>query len=175
MNGRLEPAGDLWRLRFTRKLAHSPEKVWRAITEQQHLKAWFPDEIELPSPLETGARVRFNSPYRSDVFESEIIECTPPAVLEFRWDTNDTLRFEIRPEPDGCELTLLDTFDELGKAARDAAGWHTCLAALEADLDGAPAPSQSQDDWERLFASYSEQFGAAASSIGPPADHPYSE
>ncbi len=33
MNGRLEPAGDLWRLRFTRKLAHSPDKVWRAITE----------------------------------------------------------------------------------------------------------------------------------------------
>ena len=120
MNGRLESAGDQWRLRFTRQLAHSPEKVWRAITEAQHLKAWFPDEIELPSPLQTGARARFTSPYRPEVFETEIIECSPPSVLEFRWDTNDTLRFEVRPDGDGCELTLLDTFDELGKAARDA-------------------------------------------------------
>jgi uncharacterized protein YndB with AHSA1/START domain len=174
VNGRLEPAAELWRLRFTRKFAHSPETVWRAITEAKHLKAWFPDEIELPERLETGARVRFASPYRPEVFETEIIECSPPSVLEFRWDTNDTLRFEVRPDGDGCELTLLDTFDELGKAARDAAGWHTCLDALAADLDGGPAPAQSEDAWKQLFAFYSEQFGPSASSIGPPLDHPYS-
>jgi len=31
---------------------------------------------------------------------------------------------------------LTDTFDELGKAARDAAGWDTCLDFLEWDLAG---------------------------------------
>ncbi len=139
------------------------------------MKAWFPDEIEFSSPLQTGAEVRFNSAYRPEPFVTEIIECIPPSVLEFRWDTNDTLRFEIRPDGDGCEFTLLDTFDELGKAARDAAGWHTCLAAFEADLDGRPAPKQTEDDWKQLFAYYSEQFGPDASSIGPPSEHPYSE
>ena len=33
-------------------------------------------------------------------------------------------------------LTLVNRFDEIGKAARDAAGWHACLDALEAWLDG---------------------------------------
>ena len=46
-NGTLEAAGDRWRRwRFTRRLADSPEKVWRDTTEPEHLKAWFPDKIE---------------------------------------------------------------------------------------------------------------------------------
>ena len=37
------------------------------------------------------------------------------------------LRPRAAPAGDGCELTLINRFDELGKAARDAAGWHACL------------------------------------------------
>ena len=37
MEGTLEDAGGRWRLRFTRPLAHPPGKVWRAITEPEHL------------------------------------------------------------------------------------------------------------------------------------------
>jgi uncharacterized protein YndB with AHSA1/START domain len=37
MNGDLERAGHLWRLRFRRELGHPPEKVWRAVTEPGHL------------------------------------------------------------------------------------------------------------------------------------------
>ena len=43
--GSLEQNAGSWRLRFTRDLAHSPEKVWRAITETEHLMAWFPQHI----------------------------------------------------------------------------------------------------------------------------------
>jgi hypothetical protein len=42
-------------------------------------------------------------------------------MLEFLWGT-DLIRLEITPEHEGRTLTLLDTFDEQGKAARDAAG-----------------------------------------------------
>jgi uncharacterized protein YndB with AHSA1/START domain len=170
--GELEAAGDLWRLRFTRKLAHSPEKVWRALTQPEHLKAWFPDEIEFPEPLETGARVRFASPYRTEPFESEISECVPGSVLEFRWDTNDTLRFEVRPDGTGSELTLLDTFDELGKAARDGAGWHACLDTLEYELAGSTPPWDSSARWSEVHPDYVARFPQEASTIGPPADHP---
>ena len=31
MDGELEAAGDQWRLRFTRELAHEPAQVWRAM------------------------------------------------------------------------------------------------------------------------------------------------
>lgn len=37
--------GDSSRLRFRRRLAHAPEKVWRAITEPEHVAAWFPQRI----------------------------------------------------------------------------------------------------------------------------------
>jgi len=31
MDGELEQVEDRWRLRFVRRLPHSPEKVWRAL------------------------------------------------------------------------------------------------------------------------------------------------
>ena len=54
MYGELEQLNDgRWRLRFTRALAHPPEKVWRAITEPEHLASWF-----RPRSRETGWRAR---------------------------------------------------------------------------------------------------------------------
>jgi len=61
----------------------------------------------------------------------------PPEVMEFTWGT-DQLRIELQADGAGTLLTLTDTFDELGKAARDGAGWHECLDRLVADLDGTP-------------------------------------
>ena len=37
MTGTLESAGNSYRLRFERRLDHSPERVWRAITEPEEL------------------------------------------------------------------------------------------------------------------------------------------
>jgi len=34
---------------------------------------------------------------------------------------------------------LLDTIDELGKAARDGAGWHACLDVLQQPSERRPA------------------------------------
>ena len=62
-------------------------------------------------------------------------------------------------------LTLINRFDEIGKAARDAAGWHACLDALEAWLDGVPAPG---DRWSEVHPGYVERFGPEAATLGPP-------
>ncbi len=40
--GTLTRDGDRWTLTFTRKLAHSREKVWQAVTEPEHLAVWYP-------------------------------------------------------------------------------------------------------------------------------------
>ena|SRR5438045_907159 len=40
--GTLTRQGDRWMLTFTRRLAHPREKVWRAVTEPEHLAAWYP-------------------------------------------------------------------------------------------------------------------------------------
>src|SRR5258708_13074828 len=84
MDGNLEQAGDLWQLRFTRELAHPPEKVWRAITQPRHLEAWFPPRIvggwTVGAPLEFQARGG-----EHPAFDGEVLACGPPSLPEVRW------------------------------------------------------------------------------------------
>ena len=166
--GTLSPAGDRWQLRFTRELAHPAEKVWRAITEPEHLEAWFPDT--LVGRLEPGAALRFETGMEGiEPFDGEVLAMEPPALLELRWGT-DHLRFEIAPRGDGaCTLTLTDTFDEQGKAARDGAGWHVCLDKLEHDLDGTRPGWEDGDHWRDVHPRYVADLGPEAATIGPPA------
>ena len=163
--GELERAGDLWELRFTRHLRHSPERVWKALTEPGELKSWFPDTIVVHE-WRVGARLEFRHEGGLYAFDGEVLVYDPPRALAIRWGT-DHLRFEVEPEEDGSVLTLIDTIDERGKAARDAAGWHLCLDRFEATVDEAPAPSF--DGWKAVNREYVEKFGPEASTIGPPA------
>ncbi|WP_345636693.1 SRPBCC family protein [Rugosimonospora acidiphila] len=165
-HGELEHAGDRWRLRFARRLAHPPEKVWRALTEPEHLRAWFPTTIE--GDRVSGATLRFAHPDdQGPAFTGRLITYRPPSLMELEWG-GDTLRFELSPDGDGTVLTLLDVFDEQGKAARDAAGWHVCLDLLGRHLDGAPAPHDRLDGWTRVNSEYIDRFGPPAATIGPP-------
>ena len=161
--GVLEQRGDDWTLTFTRRLPHPPERVWRAVTETDHLAAWFPDRIE--GELRTGAPLRFVT-RTGDAFEGEMLVFEPPSVLELRWGT-DRIRVEVAPDGDGTLLTLRDTFTDVGKAARDGAGWHECLARLDAHLAGAPEPAAA-DTWPAVHPRYVDALGPAASTIGPP-------
>jgi uncharacterized protein YndB with AHSA1/START domain len=168
MHGTLEQLDDgRWQLRFTRKLSHPPEKVWRAITEAEHLDAWFPTTIE--GEREVGAPLRFS--FRSGrlpSFEGEMLAYDPPSALEFQWG-EDVLRMEVRPEGEGTVLTLLDTLAERGKAARDGAGWHVCLDQLAAHLRGEETEdTESTTAWEDVHSDYVARFGPEAATIGPP-------
>ncbi|HEX6508998.1 MAG TPA: SRPBCC family protein [Chloroflexota bacterium] len=168
MDGQLEQRDGRWQLRFDRKLPHPPEKVWRAITEPEHLTAWFPFDIE--GERAAGAPVLFvfrNG--EAPPFEGEMTVYEPPRVLELRWGGNETVRLEVQPDGEGSVLTLLNTFDEPGKASRDAAGWHVCLDALGYHLDGADAPWTPRERWEHVHQTYVERLGPEASAIGPPA------
>jgi uncharacterized protein YndB with AHSA1/START domain len=163
VDGDLEPAGDQWRLRFTRELVHPPAKVWRAITETEHLQAWFPQRIV--GPWEVGGALRFEG--ESGSFEGRVLRFEPETLVEFLWGT-DVITMEVRAHGAGTRLTLLDTFAERGKAARDGAGWHTCLDFLEHDLAGTTVPWETRQRWSAVHPGYVEKFGPAAATIGPP-------
>lgn len=156
-----------WQLRFTRSLPHPQSKVWRAITEPEHLAQWFPTTID--GERAAGARLRFVFPGgQAPPMDGEMLAYQPESVMELQWGP-DVVRIELRPVAEGTELTLLDTFAEQGKAARDGAGWHTCLDALEAALDGRPGARGGMDRWADVHAHYVESFGPEAATIGPPA------
>ena len=164
--GRLTPDADRWRLTFTRFLPHPPEKVWRAITEPEHLRAWFPALVH--GERRVGAALHF-------VFEHDeappgdgaVTVYDPPSVFAFTWG-EETLRFELAADDGGTLLTFLNTFGELGKAARDAAGWHYCLELLGFELAGEPPTGDAVDRWKTVHPFYVEAFGPEAATIGPP-------
>ena len=163
----LEQTADGPRLRFVRELAHPPEKVWRALTEPAELAEWFPDTIEVIE-WSVGAPLRFGAkPEVGGGFEGEVLSVEPPALLAFRWGT-DVLRFELEPTAQGTRLTLFDAIDDVGKAARDGAGWHVCLDRLELHADGREVPFTMPDRWREVHPSYVQQLGPEAATIGPP-------
>lgn len=159
----VEQVGTRWRLHFRRPLDHDAQRVWRALTEPDDLAAWFPDGID--GEWRVGARLTFGSE-QVGTFHGEVLRCEPPAVLEYTWGT-DVLRWTIEPTDGGCVLSLEHTFAEQGKAARDGAGWHACLDALEARVDGRDAIDTSAV-WSVVHPGYVSDFGPDASSIGPP-------
>ena len=139
MQGRLQTGGGgAPTISFERDLEHGPGRVWRALTEPAELARWLPTTIT--GERRAGARLLFEFPQgQAPPFEGEMLIFEAPIVMELRWGT-DALRFELQPRGPGTSLTLRATLDELGKAARDAAGWHACLDALTDSLDGTPGP-----------------------------------
>ena len=107
--GTLTQHGDRWQLTFTRHLPHAPDKVWRAVTEPEHLAVWFPQEIV--GERRAGAKLRFLSS-GGDAFDGEMLTFEPPSMMELSWGS-DRLRIELTPDGAGTLLTLTDTFDEL--------------------------------------------------------------
>jgi len=165
-HGRLEPDGERAIVRFERHLAHPPSKVWRALTEPQHLAAWFPTTID--GERAAGARLAFSF---TDIdlppMEGEMLAFDPTSLLELRWGP-DMLRSELTPDGDGTALAFTASMRELGKASRDAAGWHTCLDRLAHELDGGRGAADAGERWRELNSDYTARFGPEASTIGPP-------
>jgi uncharacterized protein YndB with AHSA1/START domain len=123
-------------VRLERRLPHSVERVWRALTEPEELAHWFPGG----EPL-------------------EVLVSDPPHVLAGRW-FGDPLRLELHAEGDGCRLVLVQAFDDPDTSARTAAGWDRCLARLGALLGGAPmGERESLAGWPEAHERYAARFG----------------
>lgn len=145
MSDTFAPAGpERWSVRLVRRYPHPPEKVWRAVSEPEHLQAWFPSTVDLEPRV--GAEVRFGPPMEgAPALTGVVTDCDPPHVLAFTWDT-DHLRFELTPVDAGTELVLLHTFDDRAGAASFGSGWDTCFGVLRAGLAGRPAPEPTRSE-----------------------------
>ena len=155
--------GDRIGLRYVRRLAHPPAKVWRALTESENLRQWMP--VDIVGERRAGADV--DVPFWPDVAAKYEIEDTvlpgrilawePERVFEWRWDT-DILRFELEPTGDGTTLTFVAWLigDQPEGTEGTAAGYHVCLAQLTALLDTGSAPPFVDADPGPIQALYRE-------------------
>jgi uncharacterized protein YndB with AHSA1/START domain len=156
-------------LRFERLLAHSPERVWRALTEQGAVEDWHPTPFELDSVV--GGQVRYAGD-GTEMPPGRVLAYEPPVLLAYTWG-EDELRWSLQDRGDGCLLTLEHAFEDRFKAARDGAGWHLCLIALQEGLDGTPAPKRGHgerlpNDWAELNDLYQQRFRITAEEATPP-------
>jgi uncharacterized protein YndB with AHSA1/START domain len=155
-------------LRFERRLAHPPEKVWRAITEPAHLEHWFPAAVEGERAI--GAPLRFvfregEAPPQ----EGRITELEEPRVFAFTWGES-LLRLELRPEDGGCTLLFTHTFDDRPSAASYTVGWQGCLDALASLLDDKPVEGLVPGGYAELHEAYIEKFGLLEGAVEDAAD-----
>jgi uncharacterized protein YndB with AHSA1/START domain len=143
-------------------------KVWRALTEDQHLAAWFPTTME--GERRSGAPLRFS---HRDIdlpaMGGEMLVFEPEERMELAWD-DELLHFELHPRDGGerCLLVLTASFAEVGKAARDGAGWHACLDQLGEHLSGVTSEHTPGSRWNLIHPHYVLEFGPEASTLGPP-------
>ena len=163
----LDTTGRKPAVRLERHLPDPPSVVWRAITERDQLKAWFPcDVIVEGGGWQVGAAITFVFP--SDVMDltlaGTVLAADEPKQLSYTWGEDEILRFELYPEGDGTRLVLTDEL-QADWAARNAAGWENCLDML-AGLSPAP------DAWRRHFDTYSATFEPVIGpQEGPPAGY----
>lgn len=152
-DGVLERAGgDRQVLRFERRLAHPVERVWAALTEPEQLAAWLAEaDIELAA----GGRVELrwlntDQDGNQAVARGTITTLEPPRLLEMDTDIHGLLRWQLRPDGEGCVLT----FSAAVQLPEDmlpivSAGWHIHLDHLADALVNRPVnwPTWRRDHW----------------------------
>ncbi|RFU62405.1 SRPBCC family protein [Peribacillus glennii] len=145
--------------RFERPLKHSVEKVWAALTENDKLEKWMPN-LQVDD-LRKGGTIKFDMKDGSGTFiDMKILDFEEYSVLEYEWG-NDRVRFELYPQPDGCLLVLKEYINTLtDHTSKDLAGWHVCLDAFSALLEGRfmDFPKAEWEKWHDKYAASVKQM-----------------
>jgi uncharacterized protein YndB with AHSA1/START domain len=155
--------GDQWTLVLVRDLRHPPAKVWKALTEPEHLREWAPFDADRSLGAVGTAKLTTVGAPTPLVSDSEIKRADAPRLLELNWGGQD-LRWELEPQGGGTRLTLWHNIDRRF-ISMGAAGWHICLDVLDRSLAGQPigrmvgVETMKFAGWQRLNAEYAKQFG----------------
>jgi uncharacterized protein YndB with AHSA1/START domain len=153
--------GEKWTLILVRELRHSPEKVWKALTDPEHLREWAPFDSD--GSLDTVGTVQLTwMGARPAPVETKVTRADAPKVLEYA-----DMRWELQPHGAGTRLTLWHNIDRRF-ISMGAAGWHIAFDTLDLLLSGTPigriagAEATKFAGWQRLNKEYAAQFAMEA-------------
>jgi uncharacterized protein YndB with AHSA1/START domain len=168
-------------VRLVRLLPGPIERVWDYLVDDEKRSRWFAG-----GSLEQrkGGKVRlvFNSktiapdePYPAEMGDgncSKITECTvtrfePPRVLGYTFGSTaeSEVIFELFPFGDQVQLVVTHRSygqEDIEDITNFAAGWHTCMAQLVAQIEGSPRPAfwpmhaQMRREYTELLEKYKE-------------------
>jgi len=139
-------------LRFERRLAHPPERVWRALTDPAELAIWLVAAAELEPRLDGAVTLRWAGDAAAT---GRIVVWQPPEELAYTWDEGEgesLVRFSLTADGDGTRVVL--THERIDSLSGFGAGWHAHLDMLEGLLDGRPVDWQER--WDELRPRYEE-------------------
>lgn len=131
---------DIW-------IKASPERVWRALTDDKKFSAWWGERWEMPD-LTVGGEIRYGEPGESMTAVIEVFD--PPREFAFRWppqtmyySTEMTTRYLLEEENGGTRVRVTEAgFENMpGSAGREQyecteKGYGTILAGLKAHVEG---------------------------------------
>jgi uncharacterized protein YndB with AHSA1/START domain len=151
MDGTLETIDGRPALRFERHLAHSVERVWRAVSRPEELERWFPAAAEwTPAAGET---------FEAGGMTGTVIEVEAPHRLAWTFN-GEQYSFELTAHEAGCLLVFTHVFNDRTLAAQTAAGWEAYFSRLEPHLDGGFLPEEeAHQSWEVVHERYADRFG----------------
>lgn len=164
--------GENWTLIVVRELRHSPEKVWEALTDPEHLREWAPFDADGSLGM-AGNNVKLTTVRAPKPFITETIvtRADAPRSLEYKWGGND-MRWELEAVAGGTRLTLWTSINRRF-IAMGAAGWHICFDVLDRLLAGRPIgrfagiDAMQVGDFQQLHAEYAKQFGIEMPNLSP--------
>lgn len=151
-------------LRFERHLQHPAEKVWAALTQPERLVDWLAEaEVEHVQ----GGRMQLrwlntDASGNHTVARGTVTQFDPPRLVEYDTDIHGRLRWQLKPEDEGCLLTftciLPANFEHV---AQNLAGWHIHLDHLADALQGQKVnwPRWQEDYWAR-WSEYHDRYRA---------------
>jgi uncharacterized protein YndB with AHSA1/START domain len=164
--------GKNWTLIVVRELRHTPEKVWQALTDPEHLREWAPFDAD-GSLSTVGAKVKLTTVAAPTphITETTVTRADPPKALEYKWGGNE-MRWELAPSAGGTRLTLWTSINR-HFIAMGAAGWHICFDVLDHLLASQPigrtvGARAMQFDFQRLHSEYAKLFGIEMPNWTPP-------
>jgi uncharacterized protein YndB with AHSA1/START domain len=107
------PRGQVESISFEFDLPHSPQKVWRALTEPELLTEWLLPVIDFK--LEPGASFTLKTqayPGWDGTVNCRLLEIEPPHKISYSWTVpflDTVVSFTLTPTESGTRLSLVQS------------------------------------------------------------------